>query len=38
VKGAAAGQDIKLTETIHTDEVLRGLVVTDGSSDGDVRE
>jgi cell division control protein 6 len=38
VKGAAAGQDIKLTETIHADEVLRGLVVTDGSSDGDVRE
>jgi cell division control protein 6 len=38
MKGAAAGQDIKLTETIHADEVLRGLVVTDGSSDGDVRE
>jgi cell division control protein 6 len=32
VKGAVAGQDIKLMETIHADEVLRG------SSDGDVRE
>jgi cell division control protein 6 len=38
VKGAAAGQDIKLTETIRADEVLRGLGITDGSSDGDVRE
>jgi cell division control protein 6 len=38
MKGAAAGQDIKLTETIRADEVLRGLGVTDGSSDGDVRE
>ncbi|KAJ8591042.1 hypothetical protein M405DRAFT_814937 [Rhizopogon salebrosus TDB-379] len=38
VKGAAASQDIKLTETIRTDEVLRGLRVTDGSSDGNVRE
>ncbi|KAJ8580090.1 hypothetical protein M405DRAFT_834919 [Rhizopogon salebrosus TDB-379] len=38
VNGAASGQDIKLTETIRADEVLRGLGVTDGSSDGDVRE
>jgi cell division control protein 6 len=38
VKGAAAGQDIKLTETIRADEVLRDLGVTDGSSDGEVRE
>jgi cell division control protein 6 len=38
VKGAVAGQDIKLTETIRADEVLRGLGVIDGASDGDVRE
>jgi cell division control protein 6 len=35
VKGAVTGQDIKLTETIRAD---RGLGVTDGSSDGDIRE
>lgn len=38
VKSAAAGQDIKLAENIRTDEVLRGLGVSDGPSDGDVRE
>lgn len=37
-KGAAAGQDIKLAETIRADEVLRGLGVTDGSAASDVRE
>ncbi|KAG1742909.1 P-loop containing nucleoside triphosphate hydrolase protein [Suillus lakei] len=37
-KGAAAGQDIKLAETIRADEVLRGLGVTDGSPTSDVRE
>ncbi|KAG0703233.1 P-loop containing nucleoside triphosphate hydrolase protein [Suillus ampliporus] len=37
-KGAAAGQNIKLAETIRTDEVLRGLGVADDSPDGDVRE
>jgi cell division control protein 6 len=30
VKAAVAGQDIKLTETIRADEVIRGLGVTDG--------
>jgi cell division control protein 6 len=38
VKGAVAGQDIKPTETIRADEVLRGLGVTDGSSEGYIRE
>jgi cell division control protein 6 len=38
VKGVAAGRDIKLAETIRTDEVLRGLGITDGTPDGDVRE
>ncbi|KAJ8592002.1 hypothetical protein M405DRAFT_891555 [Rhizopogon salebrosus TDB-379] len=39
VKGAATGQGIKLMETIRADEdLLRGLGVTDGSSDGDVPE
>ncbi|KAG2150816.1 P-loop containing nucleoside triphosphate hydrolase protein [Suillus clintonianus] len=37
-KGAAAGQDIKLAETIRADEVLRGLGVADGSTASDVRE
>ncbi|KAG2339776.1 P-loop containing nucleoside triphosphate hydrolase protein [Suillus weaverae] len=37
-KGAAAGQDIKLAETIRADEVLRGLGVTDRSAASDVRE
>ncbi|KAG2361336.1 P-loop containing nucleoside triphosphate hydrolase protein [Suillus spraguei] len=37
-KGAAAGQDIKLPETIRVDEVLRGLGVTDDSGASDVRE
>ncbi|OJA14500.1 hypothetical protein AZE42_04454 [Rhizopogon vesiculosus] len=35
---AAAGQDIKLAETVRTDEVLRGLGVSDGSPECDVRE
>ncbi|OAX44149.1 P-loop containing nucleoside triphosphate hydrolase protein [Rhizopogon vinicolor AM-OR11-026] len=38
VKAAAAGQDIKLAETVRTDEVLRGLGVSDGSPECDVRE
>ncbi|KAG1777549.1 P-loop containing nucleoside triphosphate hydrolase protein [Suillus placidus] len=37
-KGAAAGQGIKLAETIRADEVLRGLGVTDGSAASDVRD
>jgi cell division control protein 6 len=37
-KGVAAGQDIKLVETIRADEVLRGLGVTDHSAVSDVRE
>lgn len=37
-KGAAAGQDIKLAETVRVDEVLRGLGLTDGSTASDVRE
>ncbi|KAG1807640.1 P-loop containing nucleoside triphosphate hydrolase protein [Suillus subaureus] len=37
-KGAAAGQDIKLAETIRADEILRGLGVADGSAASDVRE
>lgn len=37
-KGAAAGQDIKLPESIRADEVLRGLGVTDDSAASDVRE
>lgn len=37
-KGAAAGQDIKLAETVRADEVLRGLGLTDGSAASDVRE
>ena len=37
-KGAAAGQDIRLVQTIRMDEVLRGLGITDHPTNDDVRE
>ncbi|KAG2140345.1 hypothetical protein BD769DRAFT_1694887 [Suillus cothurnatus] len=37
-KGAAAGQDIKLVETIHVGEVLCGLGITNHSTVSDVHE